>query len=254
MNRKNGAFSAVNPSLSIIIPVLNEAEAIVRTLSSLVESIGENRIKPVEVQIIVVDGGSNDGSAQIAREFLEQKSGIDYTFQLLQTDLGRAKQMNKGAATATGNMLVFLHADTIVPENFASELAQVSQSHEHAWGRFDVSLSGRHPMLRCVEWFINYRSRLTSVATGDQAIFVRHQTFKELGGFADIPLMEDVEISKRLKKLAPPYCSSLKLVTSSRRWERGGIYNTIFLMWRLRYAYYRGADPRKLAKQYVQSK
>ncbi|MBV1883726.1 MAG: TIGR04283 family arsenosugar biosynthesis glycosyltransferase [Pseudomonadales bacterium] len=254
MNRKQADFAAAPSSLSIIIPMLNEADAIVRTLTSAVNSIQKNISDRVSVELILVDGGSEDNSVELARELLEAIQDSDFRFQILNSVSGRTVQMNLGAENASGDLLVFLHADTIVPADFIAELAKVLRLEVYGWGRFDVALSGWHPMLRIVEWFMNYRSRLTSVATGDQALFIRRDIFKDLGGFVNIPLMEDVEICKRLREISLPYCSSLKVITSSRRWESNGIMRTIFLMWRLRYAYYRGADPDLLAQQYGKGK
>jgi len=242
-------------TLSIIIPILNEATVIAETLRSIVYSLRENPLAPTVCEIVVVDGGSNDGSVTMVEDFmatidLATMNDSRIRFRVIHAVSGRARQMNLGASHASGELLVFLHADTIVPSVFIAELEKVSKSKQYQWGRFDVSLSGSHPMLRCVEWFMCQRSRLTSVATGDQAIFIKRDTFNSIEGFALIPLMEDVEICKRLRQVGQPYCSSHKVLTSSRRWENNGVYKTIFLMWKLRYAYYRGADPQSLAEKY----
>ncbi|MGA7790819.1 MAG: TIGR04283 family arsenosugar biosynthesis glycosyltransferase, partial [Xanthobacteraceae bacterium] len=156
--------------------------------------------------------------------------------------------LNAGAALGTGDALVFLHADTALPENADRLIA--AALWRRAWGRFDVRIAGRHPLLAVVARMINWRSRVTGVATGDQAIFVRREAFNSVGGFPDLPLMEDIAISRRLKRLCRPYCIGAPVVTSGRRWEHHGVVRTIVLMWRLRLAYYFGVEPARLARQY----
>ena len=157
--------------------------------------------------------------------------------------------MNAGAAQASGDVLLFLHADTTLPEGADMAVLQAVAAGA-AWGRFDVAIEGRSPMLRWVAWFMNQRSRLTGIATGDQAIFVTRAAFQRLGGFADQPLMEDIELSRRLRALSPPACLRLRVHTSGRRWESRGVWRTIMLMWRLRWRYWRGASPEALARAY----
>jgi rSAM/selenodomain-associated transferase 2 len=160
--------------------------------------------------------------------------------------------MNAGANAARGDVLWFLHADTLVsPAALAALPGALAQSGGD-WGRFDVQLTGSHPLLRLVEWSMNLRSRWTAIATGDQGIFVRRGLFEQVGGFADIPLMEDIALSRRLKRHSPPLRLRARLYTSSRRWERNGIVRTIVLMWRLRFAYWRGVPPQRLAERYRQ--
>ncbi len=216
--------------ISIIIPVLNEAGSIQEFLSHL----------PASVEVIVVDGGSYDGT--------QKQIGLSAA-RLVNAERGRANQMNAGAAVAKGDLLLFLHADTHLPADFEGVLAAFARS-SLAWGRFDVRLSGRHPMFRVIERMMNWRSRLTGICTGDQAIFVRRAIFHELGGFAAIPLMEDIEISRRLRAKSWPYCASQPVTTSSRRWETRGITRTILLMWRLRLAYFFGVGPEQLVRRY----
>jgi rSAM/selenodomain-associated transferase 2 len=216
--------------LSVVVPALNEA----RGIRAALEALAPLRTRGHEV--IVVDGGSSDGTAQRATGLCDQ---------LLTTARGRAVQMNAGARAATGDALVFLHADTRLPPR-ADELVHQSLK-EHLWGRFDVAIEGRHPLLRMVGCAMNLRSRLTGIATGDQAIFVRRAAF---AGFPEIALMEDVAFCKRMKRLGPPACLRDKVLTSGRRWESRGVLRTIVLMWSLRLAYLFGVSPDRLIRFY----
>lgn len=220
-------------SIAIVIPTFNEADNIVATLLPLQQWRQQGH------QIIVADGGSDDASIELARPLADL---------VINTAKGRARQMNSAAQQAHGDVLLFLHADTLLPDN-ASELIQASLQTKQ-WGRFDVRLSGKQPLLRVVERMINWRSRLSGIASGDQAIFITQTLFHSMGGYADIPLMEDIDISKRLKHHGRPACIKTKLTTSSRRWEQNGILKTILLMWRLRLAYFLGAKPEQLARLY----
>ena len=217
-------------SVSIIIPVLNEAERIEHLLASL----------PAGVEIIVVDGGSRDGSALKAAQF---------GARVVHSARGRALQMNAGAAVASGDILLFLHADTELPGDFLYDLRLFSLSR-HAWGRFDVRIGGDNPLFRLVERMMNLRAALTGVCTGDQAMFVRRQIFVELDGFPPIPLMEDIALSKNLRRITKPFVIKRQVRTSPRRWHEGGILATILLMWRLRLAYFLGAPPERLVERY----
>jgi len=218
-------------SLSVIVPVWMEAAGIEKTLCEL------QPIRLAGHEVIVVDGGSADNTTELARPLCDH---------LLISAPGRALQMNAGAALAGGNLLLFLHADTCLPADALARLADAFHQG-WVWGRFDVRLSGRHFMLAVVAWFMNRRSRLTGVCTGDQAIFVRRDVFEALGGYRPIPLMEDVELSKRLRLLAAACCIKSPVVTDSRRWEQGGVWRTIILMWHLRWRYWRGDAPDALA-------
>ncbi len=195
-------------------------------------------------EIILVDGGSTDGTSTLSELLVDHQLGASP---------GRAHQMNAGARRASGDILLFLHADTLLPSQ-ADEIiiAGLANSH-HCWGRFNVRLSGQNHLLRMVEKLMNSRSRLTGIATGDQAIFIRRNTFEALGGFPEIPLMEDIAFSKRLKTVSSPLCLPQQVISSSRRWEQQGIMQTIYLMWYLRLAYFLGADPGRLAARYRQS-
>ena len=221
--------------LSIVVPVLDEASGIGATL----ESLRELRMRGCEV--VVVDGGSRDATREIA---------VPLADRVIESPRGRAAQMNAGARAASGDILLFLHADTRLPPG-ADQSVRLGMGRTGArWGRFDVTIAGASPMLRVVARSMNARSRMTGIATGDQAIFVRRDAFQGVGGFPDIPLMEDIALSKRLKRVSPPLCLREHVVTSGRRWERHGTLRTILLMWRLRLAFALGADPRRLARDY----
>jgi rSAM/selenodomain-associated transferase 2 len=222
--------------LSIIVPTLDEAPGIADCLGRL----GLLRARGAEV--IVADGGSADGTAALAAPLADR---------VLRAPRGRAAQMNAGAAAATGDTLLFLHADTRLPGEADRLVLDGLASSGREWGRFDIAIDGRGSMLRVVAAFMNARSRLTAIATGDQAIFVRRAAFEAAGGFPAIALMEDIALSKALKRRGPPLCLRSRAVTSGRRWERHGTLATILLMWRLRLAYFLGADPARLAERYA---
>lgn len=220
--------------LTIIIPVLNEADTIGTLLADLAP------LRAAGAEVILADGGSSDGAPKRAAALVDR---------VLQAPKGRAVQMNAGAKAAAGDVLWFLHADTRVPAAAAAAL-QAACATGARWGRFDVRLSGRHPLLRLVERGMNIRSRLTGIATGDQGIFVTRAAFEQVGGFPELALMEDITLSAALRRLAPPACLRLALVASSRRWEAQGVLRTILLMWRLRLGYALGVDPVRLAHRY----
>jgi rSAM/selenodomain-associated transferase 2 len=222
------------PKLSIVMPVLNEAAGLAATLDALAP------LRAAGHQLIVVDGGSHDGTVALGRERADQ---------VIDGPRGRARQMNAGAACAQGEVLLFLHADTRLPPA-ADEHIATAVSHGAVWGRFDVRIEGRSRWLPLVAWMMNLRSRLSGIATGDQAMFVRRDVFQRLGGFADQPLMEDIELSRRLRAIARPACLRARVATSGRRWDTRGAWPTIVLMWRLRWRYWRGAAPEDLAKAY----
>tara|TARA_R100001039_G_C1803332_1_gene79040 strand:+ start:123 stop:872 length:750 start_codon:yes stop_codon:yes gene_type:complete len=221
--------------LSIIIPVLNEVATLRRQLPAL------QSLRRQGHQVIVVDGGSTDGSVQAIR------GQVDLC---LNSAPGRARQMNAGAAQAAGDILLFLHIDTTLPANAAEQVVAALADGATCWGRFDVRLDGQHPAFRVIAGAINLRSRVTAVATGDQAIFVRRAVFEQIGGYADVPLMEDVMISKTLRSMSRPVCLRSPVLSSSRRWQQHGILTTIWLMWRLRLAFFLGASPVALHAQY----
>ena len=224
--------------LSIIVPCLNEADGIAATLGALAP------MRARGAEVIVVDGGSRDATVARAGPLADA---------VISAPRGRASQMNAGAARARGETLLFLHADTLLPEAADALIVDGLNRSRRGWGRFDIAISGRSPLLRVVAALMNLRSRLTGIATGDQAIFVTRTLFTAAGAYPEIPLMEDVALSKQLKRFGPPLCLRHRLTTSGRRWEKHGVLRTILLMWRLRLAYWLGADPRKLAVRYGRS-
>lgn len=225
--------------LAVIVPVLNEEAAIGATLARLAP------LRERGAVVIVVDGGSTDRTVALARSAADD---------VLSTARGRAQQMNAGARRALArrevDTLLFQHADTRLPDDADRAIASACRGRPRAWGRFDVRIEGRSPWLRVVAASMNLRSRLTGICTGDQCMFVTRALFDALGGFAPLPLMEDVEFSRRARRLARPIALRERVVTSGRRWERDGVLRTVLLMWRLRLAYALGADPARLAAVY----
>jgi rSAM/selenodomain-associated transferase 2 len=218
----------------VILPMLDEAPTAMAALAPL------QAWRERGHRVIVADGGSTDATAEIARPLCDA---------CVTAPRGRASQMNAGAQLAEDDALLFLHADTRLPAD-APERILEALSGAHAWGRFDVDIEGRSVMLPVVARMMNLRSRLTGIATGDQALFMRRATFQQVGGFEDLPIMEDIAISRRLKRIGPPACLPGPAVTSGRRWDRHGAWRTIFLMWRLRGAYFMGANVHDLAVKY----
>ncbi len=224
--------------LSIIMPVLDEAAGIEAALVALAP------LRADGVEIVVVDGGSRDGTAGLARPLADT---------VIAAPAGRASQMNAGATIATGDVLLFLHADTRLPGGADRLLRDGLAGNRNAvWGRFDVRIDGGGMLLPLllVALMMNLRSRLTGICTGDQAMFVTREAFARVGGFPPIPLMEDIALSARLKRLSRPLALRARVTTSARRWQQRGTLRTVFLMWRLRLAYFFGADPAKLARAY----
>jgi rSAM/selenodomain-associated transferase 2 len=226
-------LAAVFPRLSIIIPAIDEAEYLAKGLPALAH------LRRAGHEVLVVDGGSRDDSRERAGALVDR---------VLIAPRGRARQMNAGAALANGDVLVFLHADSGLPADAHGAIACALKAS--CWGRFDVHLGGRGWVFRIIEALMNLRSRLTGIATGDQAIFVTREAFEQVGGYPDIALMEDVAISRLLKSLARPACLRQKVDTSTRRWRANGIARTVILMWKLRVAFALGADPAQLARRY----
>jgi rSAM/selenodomain-associated transferase 2 len=216
------------------MPVLNEASAIEATLLSLAP------VRQRGACVVVVDGGSQDDTRALARLHADA---------VIQAPRGRAAQMNAGAALGWGQALLFLHADTVLPERADAHLLQ-ALARGHVWGRFDVRIAGRPRMLALVAAMMNLRSRWTGIATGDQAMFMRREAYAQVGGFAPQPLMEDIEMSRRLRALGAPACLRERVTTSGRRWEQRGVWRTIVLMWRLRWRYWRGESAHTLAQDY----
>lgn len=228
---------ATEMHISVIIPTLNEAPGIVETLRQ-VRQAGE-------CEILVVDGGSEDGTPELARPLADM---------VLLSERGRARQMNAGARAATGDVLVFLHADTRLPVGFPALLARSLGDPRVVGGRFDVRLDAAGWLFRTIEALMNIRSRWTKIATGDQALFVRREVFWALGGYPDIPLMEDIELSRRLKRLGQLACLRAQVTTSARRWQRDGVVRTIVLMWALRLGYFLGIPPEQLKTLYADTR
>jgi rSAM/selenodomain-associated transferase 2 len=227
------------PKISIIIPILNEEAVITQTLFAM------QPLRARGHEVIVVDGGSDDASLMHSQSLADR---------VVQGPRGRSRQMNAGASLANGEIFLFLHADTFLPEGADHLIISKMNQNGKIWGHFDVRLSGKHPLVRTIEFLMNWRSRFTGIATGDQGIFVRRKTFHSIGGFPAIDLMEDITLSKTLKKYGHPLCLRQRVIASSRRWEKNGIFRTVLLMWYLRLAYFFGADPQYLARLYRRSK
>lgn len=221
--------------ITIIIPVLNDVEAL-KTLLPQLQSWRE-----LGHEVLLVDGGSSDGSLPFSRAMVDR---------ILMTGVGRGRQMNLGAENAIHDILLFMHADSALPESGLEQLLAAMSINENQWGRFDVVLNNSGLAYRMISFMMNLRSRISGVATGDQGIFVRSSLFHRVGGFQIIPLMEDIALSKTLRKISRPVCISSKLKTSARRWEQQGVVRTVLLMWLIRLAYFAGARPDKLVKIY----
>ena len=220
--------------LTVVVPVLNEGA----TLAARLQALAPLRARGAT--LLVVDGGSTDGTAAVARLHADR---------VLQAPRGRASQLNAGACATRTDVLLFLHADTQLPDG-ADHLIERALRKGHRWGRFDVCIEGRHALLPMVAWFMNQRSRLTGIATGDQAMFVQRRLFESVGGFAAVPLMEDIDLSQRLKSIEMPACLRERVTTSGRRWDQHGFWRTVLLMWRLRAAHALGLDAHTLALRY----
>jgi len=223
------------PRISIIVPTLNEAEGIAAALAAL------GPLREQGHEVIVVDGGSGDGTPELARGAADR---------VVSAPRGRAGQMNAAAALARGEVLLFLHADTRLPENADARILHGLAASGRAWGRFDARIDGESRLLPVIAFFMNLRSRVTGIATGDQAIFVRRDAFERAGRFPPLELMEDIALSSSLKRISRPLCLADKAVTSGRRWERRGVLRTVLLMWRLRLKFFFGAAPASLARLY----
>jgi len=224
-------------SIAVVVPVLNEAGELVRRLPQLLSLNAD--------ELMIVDGGSTDKSLQLL-----QRAGVE----VISGKPGRAAQMNAGASESKSDIILFLHIDTDCASSNLLAIKSDMQDAAAVGGRFDVHLSGHHPMFRIIGFFINLRSRLTRISSGDQAMFVRRDVFERMGGFSDIPLMEDIEFSRRLKRQGKIICLRQKVITSSRRWEKHGIGRTILLMWKLRLLHWLGLPAEKLAEMYRQAR
>jgi rSAM/selenodomain-associated transferase 2 len=222
-------------ALSIIVPVLDEAAGIVTALQALAP------LRARGTEIIVVDGGSRDATVALATPLADR---------IVTSARGRAPQMNSGAAVARGDVLLFLHADTRLPADADRLVREGLAQTQHKWGRFDVTIEGRHPLFPLIAAAMNTRSRLTGITTGDQAMFMTRDAFGAAGGFPAIALMEDITFARHLKRISRPLSLRARVTTSGRRWETRGVLRTVFLMWRLRLMYFLGAKPEALARRY----
>ncbi|MAY37405.1 MAG: glycosyl transferase [Spongiibacter sp.] len=227
----------VEPLLSIVLPLRNERAILPVALSRL----GRWQQAYPDIEWLFVDGGSADGSLEYLREHGQR---------VLECKAGRARQMNAGAQLAAGRYLLFLHVDTQLNRPALEALLAICRDTSATWGRFDVRLEGRLVMLKLIAALMNLRSRLTGIATGDMGIFVRRDVFVQVGGYPAQPLMEDIELSRRLRRLARPHCLRSRIVTSGRRWEQQGCWRTIVLMWWLRLQYFAGVPAEQLVRSY----
>lgn len=223
------------PSLSIVVPTLDEAAGIVRHLGAL------QALRSDGCEVIVVDGGSRDGTCELARPLVDA---------VVPAPRGRGTQLGAGARAARGDVFLFLHADTRLPPGAIDAVRTALSDDRREWGRFDVNIEGRSRWLAVIASLMNLRSRITGIATGDQAVFVRRRAYDAVGGFPAIPLMEDVALSARLRKRSRPACLRERVTTSGRRWESRGVARTVLLMWRLRFLHWVGWDPGELSRRY----
>jgi rSAM/selenodomain-associated transferase 2 len=224
--------------LSVIVPMLNECATIAGTLNTV-------RRGAPDAEIVVVDGGSSDPSVAIARPLCDA---------LISARRGRARQMNAGARASHGDVLVFVHADTIVPRSFARDIALPLSNPAVVGGRFDVQLDATALPYRIIGAMISLRSRISRTGTGDQAIFVRRDVFDRLGGFPDLDLCEDLEFTRRLKRAGPVACLRARVITSARRWNRDGVVRTVMRMWLIRAMYLVGVPPARLKRMYADTR
>jgi len=222
-------------TIAVVVPVLNERKVGERLIARL------GMVAADVEEVVIVDGGSTDMTADTLTE-----SG----FRVVHAGPGRGRALNVGARATTADILVFLHADTDLPEGWANLVKQALASENAVWGRFGVRISGRSRLLPVVAWMMNTRSRWTGIATGDQVIFMSRQAYVQIGGIPEQPLMEDIELSRRLKKLTQPTCLAAKVSTSGRRWDERGVVRTIFLMWALRFLYWLGLSPERAYRLY----
>jgi rSAM/selenodomain-associated transferase 2 len=227
-------------TVSVVIPTLNEEQALPQTLAQTL-TLGFE-------ELLVVDGGSQDRTCEIVTSL--RTAAPNVPLALLTSKPGRAAQMNAGAAASRGDVLLFLHADTRLPDNAKQAIVGALQEPDCVGGRFDLRFDRDRPLSRLIACMINWRSRLSGIATGDQAIFVRRGIFERMGGYASIPLMEDIDLTRRLNRMGPIACLRARVVTSFRRWEACGPIRTILRMWLLRFLYWTGVSPIRLKRMY----
>lgn len=223
--------------ISIVIPALDEEDGLARTIASC---SGER-----VCEVIVVDGGSRDRTAEVAR-----RAGARVLF----AQRGRARQMNAGAAAARGEVLLFLHADTLLPAGFDRAVVRAVSAQGVVGGRFDIDLQPSSPLIWLTARLISLRSRLSRIATGDQALFARREAYEAVGGFEDVPIMEDLAFSIALKRQGDIACLRERVISSSRRWSKDGVFRTILLMWTMRLLYFCGVSPRRLRDFYADTR
>ena len=233
--RKSNSLKTNSPVLSIIVPVLNEA----RTITNVLTALKPFRQRGVEV--IVVDGGSDDDTAQLAQPLADR---------VMRGPRGRAAQMNEGAKVASGFIFLFLPSDTTLSADADTQVMYGRARDTSVWGRFDMRLIGHHALLPIAARIVNWRSRMSGIASSEQAIFVQRETFFRIGGFADIPAMDDVEISKRLKAISPPICVASRVTVPAKRFDREGFWTTLRMMWLMRFRYRMGMKPAEILKRY----
>ena len=228
-------------TVSVVIPTLNEEQVLPQTLAQTL-TLGFE-------ELLVVDGGSRDRTCEIVASI--RTAAPDAPITLITSKPSRAAQMNVGASASRGDALLFLHTDTRLPDNAKQAIVGALQESECVGGRFDLRFDRDRAVSRLIACMINWRSRLSGIATGDQAIFVRRSVFERMGGFATIPLMEDVDLTRRLNRMGPIACLRAQVITSFRRWETNGPIRTILLMWLLRFLYWIGVSPHTLSRWYA---
>ena len=221
--------------ISVIVPALNEAGTVQNTLRAL------QPLRTRGHEVIVVDGGSTDDTVSCCRPLADR---------VIRSSRGRARQMQAGTLQAQGDIFWFLHADTVPPQDADLAILHALQHTRHSWGHFDVRFQERDFLLTLIAAAMNRRAHLSRIATGDQGLFVTRGLFERSNGFQQVPLMEDIALSRSLKRQTPPARIARKLTTSARRWKQEGILTTVLLMWSLRLAYFLGASPATLARYY----